>query len=362
MGRVTAGEQLAGQQDGVAGLPGLHLFRGHRVQVDALGALVVAPGDLRPLFQVRSLEIRRAGAVEDKVGVAGGGAVGDDRHRLVGRVGGVIRHLHVQHRGQAAQALGADAQGVDLLEQLQAQFLGTGLRAPRLQLVDVDGVHQGLLGDQHGLLGGAADADAEHARRAPAGAHLRHLLEHPVDHRIGRVEHGELGLRLGAAALGRHVDFNGVAGHDGVVDHRRRVVLGVGALAVRVRQHRGAQHVVRVVVGPAHALVDHVVQAHVALERHVHAHLAEHGDDAGVLADRPAPHGGHAGIHQNLRHGVLGRFTLFPLVGFLHRADKVHRVVVRDVLQGIGNALNQIVLADHRHGGTPDCWDSGRAL
>jgi hypothetical protein len=37
-------------------------------------------------------------------------------------------------------------------------------------------------------------------------------------------------------------------------------------------------------------------------------------------------------------------------------------VVVRDVLQGIGNALNQIVLADHRHGGTPDCWDSGRAL
>jgi hypothetical protein len=41
--------------------------------------------------------------------------------------------------------------------------------------------------------------------------------------------------------------------------------------ARRVRQHRGAQLVVRVVVGAAHALVDHVLDAHRGVPAHVHA-------------------------------------------------------------------------------------------
>jgi hypothetical protein len=40
--------------------------------------------------------------------------------------------LDVEHGGQAAQALGADAQRVDLLVELDAQFLGLVLRAARL--------------------------------------------------------------------------------------------------------------------------------------------------------------------------------------------------------------------------------------
>lgn len=53
-------------------------------------------------------------------------------------MGRVVHDLHVEHGGQTAQALGADAQLVDLLEQLQAQLLDTVLRAAGLQFVDVD--------------------------------------------------------------------------------------------------------------------------------------------------------------------------------------------------------------------------------
>jgi hypothetical protein len=55
------------------------------------------------------------------------------------------------------------------------------------------------------------------------------------------------------------------------------------------------------------------VDAHVAFPAHIHADLAEHGDDTGVLTDRPVAHGTHARIDQNLRHGVLGRRALFAL-------------------------------------------------
>ena len=91
----------------------------------------------------------------------GGAAVGNDGHRLVGGVGGVLLHLHVEHGGQAAQALGADAERIDLVEQLQAQRLAAIGRTAGLQIMDVDGFHQRFLGQQHRLLRGAADADAE---------------------------------------------------------------------------------------------------------------------------------------------------------------------------------------------------------
>ncbi len=111
-------------------------------------------------------------------------------------MGGVIHYFYVQHGGQAAQALGANTEGIHFFEQLQTQLLRAGLGTTGLQLMDVDRVHQGFLGDQHGLLGGAADADAKHAWRAPASTHLGNLFQHPVHHGVGRVEHGELGFRF----------------------------------------------------------------------------------------------------------------------------------------------------------------------
>jgi hypothetical protein len=57
-------------------------------------------------------------------------------------VRGVRGDLDVEPGGQAAQALGADAERVELVAQLDAQFLELVLRAAGLQLVQVDVLHQ----------------------------------------------------------------------------------------------------------------------------------------------------------------------------------------------------------------------------
>ncbi|MCY1172188.1 hypothetical protein D9M73_123190 [compost metagenome] len=347
---VAAGEHLAVEQDGLARLPALHFFRGDGVQIHAAGARAGFPDDFRVGVQRRRFQLCRAGAVEHEVGVTGGGAVGDHAHRQGRGVGRVVHDLDVEHGGQATQALGADAQLVDLLEQLQAHFFNAVLWATGLQLVNVDGFHQHFLGHDGSFLGGAADADAEHARWAPAGAHGRNGLQNPVDDRVGRVEHGHFRLVLGTAALGRHVHFHGVTRNDGVVDDCRGVVLGVLASARRVGEDRSAQDVFRQVVGTTHAFVDHVVQAHGgAIPAHVQADTDKHGDDAGVLADRAVAGGAHARVDQDLGDGVARSGRLFTQVGLMHGLDEVNGVVVRNELQGVGNALNQVVLLDHGH-------------
>ena len=137
-----------------------------------------------------------------------------------------------------------------------------------MQVLNVDGVHQRLLGQQHGLLRRAADADAENARRAPARAHGGHGLEHPLDNGIRGVEHDELRLGLGASALGRDGDF----------DRRRRgtssTVTTAGVLSlVFLRAPAGsartlsAQLVVGIEIGAAHAFVHHLLQVDEALRR-----------------------------------------------------------------------------------------------
>ena len=283
--------------------------------------------------------------------VARGRAVGDHRDRLARSVRRVHRDLDVEHRGQAAQPLRADAQRIDLVAQLDAQFFGLVLRTAGLQLVHVDRIHQDLLRHQHGLLGGAADAYAQHAGRAPAGAHRRNGLHDPVDQAVARVEHHELALVLAAAALGRDLHVHRVARHHRHVDDRRRVVLGVLALELRVGHDAGAQGVVGVQIAAAHALVDRVLEAAVeALEAHVHADLQEDVDDAGVLADRPPALGTHLRIGQDLRDRVLGRRALLAGVGAGEVGDVVGRVVVADVLQRGGDGFDEVFLADGGHG------------
>ena len=356
---VAAGQHLAVQQQGFAGLPAGDFFLGQRVQVD-LAALVVVrrPGDVGPQIQAGRVQVDRAAAVQLEMGMARGGAVRDHRDRLAGGVRGVHLDLHVQHRGQAAQALRANAQRVDLVKQLQAQFLdlaqrlaaGLGLGSLGLQFVHVDVVHQRLLGHQHRLFCSAAYANPQHARRAPASAHGGHGFQHPVDHRVAGVEHVQLALVLAAAALGRDGDFHFVARHDFGDDHRRRVVLGVLALELWVVNDAGTQRVVRVVVALTHALVDGVVQAAVkAFETHIHADFQEHIDDAGVLANRAVTGRAHLAVGQDLRDGVLGGRALLGFVGARQVGDEVARVVVRDVLQGGGNRLNQVVALDDGH-------------
>src|SRR5581483_12042173 len=86
----------------------------------------------------------------------------------------------------------------------------------------------------------------------------------------------------------------------------------------------------------------------------VHADLHEYGHDACVLADRPTPFGAHAAVGENLSDRILRGRTLLELVGPPERGDVVERMVVADVLQGVGYALDEIFLFNDRH-----CWLDG---
>jgi len=139
---VAAGEHLAVEQQPVARLPRRHHIGRQRIEIDADRFLARRPFDLGPVIEVGRLQKRRAGAVEMEMRVAGGGAVRDHRHRLGGGVGRVIEDFDVEDGREPAQPLRADAERVDLVENLDAQLLDVGLRAARLQLRHVDVAHQ----------------------------------------------------------------------------------------------------------------------------------------------------------------------------------------------------------------------------
>ncbi|MCY1529424.1 hypothetical protein D9M68_645680 [compost metagenome] len=254
--------------------------------------------------------------------------------------------LDVEHRGQAAQALRADAQRIDLFIQLDAQLFQLVLRTAGQQLVHVDVFHQRLLGHQHGLFGGAADADAQHARRTPAGAHRRDRLEHPVHQRIAGVQHGELGFVFRTAALRGKLHVDLVAGDELDVQDTGRVVARVLAREQRVVQHGGAQRIVGIQVAAAHAFVTELLQRALGVEAHVHADLQEHVDDTGVLAQRALAFRAHARVGQDLGHRIARGRAFLALVGAGEVADVVHRMVVADELDPVGDRLDEVFFFD----------------
>ena len=94
------------------------------------------------------------------------------------------------------------------------------------------------------------------------------------------------------------------------------------------------------VVGAAYALVDHVGEADLRFEPYIHADLEKDIHDAGVLAERAMAFGAHARIGEDLRNRILGGQGLLALIGATEGLDVVLRVVVADVLQGVGDALD----------------------
>jgi hypothetical protein len=77
-------------------------------------------------------------------------------------------------------------------------------------------------------------------------------------------------------------------------------------------------------VGTAHAFVDHVRHTHGgAVPAHIHAHLDEDGDDAGVLAERAVTFRTHARIGEDLRDGVARGGRLLALVSAAQRLHVV---------------------------------------
>ena len=261
MGRVPARQHAARKQNGFPRLPAGHLFLRHRIQIHPSRGFPSAPADLRPGAEIRGRLQGRARPIKHKVRVARGRAVRNHGHGQGGRVGGVVQNFHVEDRGEPAQALRTDAQGVHRIHDFKAQFFHSigGTASP--ELMDVNGAHEGFLGHHRRLFCGAADADAQHARRAPAGPHGGHGFHHPIHDGIGGVQHGELALVLRTATLSGHGHVHRIPGDKRHVNHRRGVVLRVLPRPCRIGQHRGPEHIIGMEVGLADAFVDHVLEA-----------------------------------------------------------------------------------------------------
>src|SRR5690606_36657593 len=170
-------------------------------------------------------------------------------------------------------------------------------------------------GHGHGFLGRATDADAQHAGRAPAGTHGRHRLEHPVHQRVTGVEHDELRLVLGAAALRRDLDIHATALPKLYIDDTGGVIPRVLAGEQGVGKHRRPQRIVRVQITAAHALIAEFLHAQTGVDTDVHPDLEEDVDNAGVLPDGTLALRAHAGVGQDLGNGILRRGVLLTLVG-----------------------------------------------
>jgi hypothetical protein len=54
-------------------------------------------------------------------------------------------------------------------------------------------------------------------------------------------------------------------------------------------------------------------------------------------------------VGEDLRDGIASRGTPLGLIGAAHRADEVGRVVIGDVLQGVGDARHEIIFANQGH-------------
>ena len=121
---IAPGEHAAVEQQLFARLPARH-FRGRqRVEIDSTRVGRGRPVDLRPVGEFRRHELRGAAAVEREMHVPRGGAVRDHGHGLGRRVRGVFEDLHIEHGGQAAQPLRADAERIHLFVELDAQLFG----------------------------------------------------------------------------------------------------------------------------------------------------------------------------------------------------------------------------------------------
>ena len=328
----------------LAGLPGFGFGVGEGVEVDALGTVgggVV--GELGPGVEVGWVEVGGALPAKDEVGVAGGGAVGDHGDGEVSGVGGEVEDFDVEDGGEAAEALCANAELVDLVEDFDAELfdVGGGVAGgdAGLELLHVDGVHEGLLGEEHGFLRGCRrcrcpTCQVDTSRRPWWGTVLRTQSTMESE----GLSMTNLDLASEPPPLAATVTSMVLPGTRETSTTQGGVVDGVLAGEGRVGEDAAAEFVVGVEPGAAHALVAELLQglrwgvAGVVGEADVETELEEDGHDAGVLADGAVAFGAHAGVDEDLLDGVFGGGGLFELVGAGEVGDVVDRVIEADVL------------------------------
>ena len=86
-----------------------------------------------------------------------------------------------------------------------------------------------------------------------------------------------------------------------------------------------------------------------------------HSDNTGVLANGAVALSTHARIDQNLTDGIFGRSGFLHLPGPVHGINKILAVVAGNILQGIGNTVDEVVLFDNSHGRRVALIYSGRS-
>src|SRR6056300_1065104 len=69
----------------------------------------------------------------------------------------------------------------------------------------------------------------------------------------------------------------------------------------------------------------------------------------GILTNWTATGSRHARVHQNLRHRILGTLAFLSLPCGSHRLNEIWRMVIRDVLKGFCDRIQQVVFADNVH-------------
>ena len=134
------------------------------------------------------------------------------------------------------------------------------------------------------------------------------------------------------------------------MNDRRGVVARVAALERGVGDDRGAKLVAGIKIGRPHPGIDHCLKVRCRLPAQVHADPGKDHDDAGILANRPVAERAEARIGQDLRDGIARSGALLQVVGPAHRADEIRAVVIGNVLQGVGDAVDQVLFANDRHG------------
>ena len=118
---------LPDEQQALARLPGGDFFAGQAIERHAARAAHPASSaTFGHCDRSGGDEHRGSGPIEREMRVTRGGAVRDDGHRQRGGMRRVVEHLHIEHRGEAAEPLRTDAEVVDAAINLDAQLLERG--------------------------------------------------------------------------------------------------------------------------------------------------------------------------------------------------------------------------------------------
>jgi len=249
--------------------------------------------------------------------------------------------------------LRADAERVHFLEELEAEFFRARLRAARLELLDVDRRHQRLLRHEHRLLRRTADADAEHpGGHQPAPICGTVFSTHSTSESEG-LSIANFDFASDPPPFAAQVTSTCSPG-----TISKWITAGVlSFVLLRAPAGSASTEARSLLCGSRYArrtpsLIMSATLIVALSQRTFHPDLDEDHGDAGVLADRSMTLGGHARIREDLRDCILRSRRLLALVGVAERADVVERMVVADVLEGVGDALDQVFLADRGHDGS----------